>query len=128
MVDYNSNEMGLLATLKNYKAHINETVNRYKSISETMNDKTITEKMDEDIYKGYYSYEQFVNEKYTKAPDVDAIDIITDDYIIVSDKIKYINKINKHENKINLIEKRIETQNICIGALTILSCYLLYKK
>jgi ribonuclease HIII len=84
--------------------------------------------MDDDIYNGSYSYEKFIKEKYIKNPQIDAIDIITDDYIIVSDKIKYINKIDQHENKINLVEKRIETQNICIGALSILSCYLLFKK
>jgi len=126
--EYHSNDMGLLATLKNYKEHIRETVNNYKSISETLNNKTITSKMDDDIYNGSYSYEKFIKEKYIKNPQIDAIDIITDDYIIVSDKIKYINKIDQHENKINLVEKRIETQNICIGALSILSCYLLFKK
>jgi len=110
---------GLLRHLNNYKLQLYNTIVYYDFINESVNDQTMKDKLEEDIHSGKYSYIKYINDE-CRCKDIESIEIIKNDYEIVSDKINYVNIINEHERKINILRN-------CVISLTFVTFYLLYK-
>ena len=111
---------GLLRHLNNYKLQLYDAIVYYDFINESVKDQTMKDKLEEDIHNGKYSYIKYINDECERK-DIESIEIVKNDYKIVSDKIKYVNMINDHERKINILR-------YCVISFTFVSCYLLLKK